>query len=206
MVLVCPPQRAEMCCLGISPSLPSLNLHCHKLQLLTSAWSCTALFWMTGPAPGGSTSRIVNSLLPVFCRSRRLLFFICIKKHHKTKKSHLFLYLMHHGLFPHKQCLSTDLSEGASSLTEQFFHVLPLNHSNSPKLWACCYIEGWFEVFGRFLHLHLKTCPGICLSCSSGKGERSFLVSWCREIYWQLMVVVGINSTASNEEKRRREI
>lgn len=85
------------------------------------------------------------------------------------------------------------------------FHVLPLKHSNSPELWSCFYMEGWLEVFGRFLHLHLKTCPRICLTCSSGKEERSFLVSWCRKTYWQLLMV-GMSLAAGSGEKRWREI
>lgn len=85
------------------------------------------------------------------------------------------------------------------------FHVLPLKHSKPPELWSCFYTEGWLEGFGRFLHLRLKTCPRICLTRSSGKGERSFLASWCRKTYWHLFMV-GMSLAAGSGEKRGREI
>lgn len=88
-------------------------LHQHDLASLFSGQQTQSL--------GGSTFRNASSLLSVFCRPRCLLFFICIKKYHKTQELLLFLYLMHRGFFSHKQCLSTELSEGASSLTKQFF-------------------------------------------------------------------------------------
>lgn len=76
----------------------------------------------------------------------------------------------------------------ASTKTQQLpWAVIMLLHGGLTR--------GFWQVFAS----SFENMPWNLLGSSSGKGERSFLASWCRKTYWQLFTV-GMSLAAGGGE------